>query len=477
VPGAFPAQVAGGFYPGDPTELRREVEGYLSDAASKAPLEGRDIVGILSPHAGYQYSGPVAGEAFRALRGRGYRTVDIMALSHRRRAAKAAVLDRPAYDTPLGSAPIDTSLVRELLSGHGDLFSSDEALFEGEHSLEVQIPFVQVALPGARIVPMILAVEDPGAARRVGEVLHGVLGARSDVVFVASSDLSHHFPYEEAKGYDEANLSLLERWSIDEWIASASRSREGMCGVRPVLALVGILERYPAAARKVIRIDYRNSGDTAGDRASVVGYGALAFTVEEGMRNERGSAAEFGPYGAEQRQRLMELAKAAVAAAAKGEPAPSTEWADGLLKDRGAAFVTLKKRGELRGCIGHVIARVPLVECVADVARSAAIHDTRFAPVTPEELPDLSFEISVLTAPEPIRPEDVVVGVHGLIMSRGGRSGLLLPQVPVEWEWTREEFLAHTCRKAGLPMDCWKDPATEIKGFKAIVWGEDDLVD
>jgi AmmeMemoRadiSam system protein A len=111
------------------------------------------------------------------------------------------------------------------------------------------------------------------------------------------------------------------------------------------------------------------------------------------------------------------------------------------------------------------------------VARSAAIHDHRFSPVTAEELSDLSYEISVLTAPEPIKAEDVVVGRDGLIMSRGGRSGLLLPQVPIEWGWDREEFLRHTCRKAGLPLDCWQDPETKIEAFRAIVWGEEDLAE
>ena len=129
----------------------------------------------------------------------------------------------------------------------------------------------------------------------------------------------------------------------------------------------------------------------------------------------------------------------------------------------------------MRGCIGHVIARVPLFKCVADVARSATIHDTRFSPVRPDELDSLSYEISVLTAPESTTPENVVVGRDGLIMSRGGRSGLLLPQVPVEWNWSREEFLASTCRKAGLPLSCWKDPETKIESFRAIVWGEADL--
>ncbi len=474
---AFDAQVAGGFYTADPVELRRQVKGFLDKAGTRNAVAGRDIVGILSPHAGYQYSGPIAGEAFAAVKGRGYGTVVVMAFNHRKRSEKVAVLDRPAYDTPLGSLEISRAMVRKILVDHGDLFEANEGMFRGEHSLEVQLPFIQAALPGAKIVPLIVAVSDNDFLDRAGKALHDTLGKRKDVLFVVSSDLSHHFPYEEARGYDEKNLSLLEAWNIKDWIDSASRPREGMCGFGPVLTFVSMFGCYDEGKREVKRLGYRNSGDTAGDKSSVVGYGALAFSLEKGMRDERSGEVDFGPYGAAERRELIELAKRSVEAAARGKPVPNPETKSNLLDDKGAAFVTLKKNGKLRGCIGHVIARIPLVDCVNDVARSAAIHDTRFSPVSPEELADLTYEISVLTAPEPIVPQDVVVGVHGLIMSRGGRSGLLLPQVPIEWKWDREEFLAHTCRKAGLPLDCWKDSATEIKSFRAIVFGEEDLED
>jgi hypothetical protein len=151
----------------------------------------------------------------------------------------------------------------------------------------------------------------------------------------------------------------------------------------------------------------------------------------------------------------------------------------------GAAFVTLRCQtddeqrcvgpGEdLRGCIGHVIARDPLYEVIAEVARSAAVQDRRFPQLTAAELPHVSFEISLLTPPEPLSdPGDVVVGRDGLIMSRGGREGLLLPQVPIEWGWDRDEFLARTCHKAGLEPTCWQDPSTTIRRFRAVVWDSD----
>ena len=472
---AFSAQVAGGFYPDDPGKLRETIEGFLEQADSAGTAGDRDIVGILSPHAGYRYSGPVAGEAFRAVQGRDYRTVVVISLNHRRAADKPALLDRSAYDTPLGSLEIDRRAVRRLLDEHGGVFAADENVFRGEHSLEVQLPFVQVALPEAEIVPIIVAVRDEGLVERAGAALWEEFGERGDVLFVLSSDLSHHHPYEQARQLDDRNLDLLESWQIEKWRAAASRPSEGMCGYRPLLAFVSFFGRYPEKKREVERIDYRNSGDTAGNKSRVVGYGALAFSVERGMREESGNETDYGPYGLKERRELISLAKRAVAAAVEGEKLDPKPPGPEVLAEKGAAFVTLKKNGELRGCIGHVIARVPLYECVADVARAAAIRDARFSPVAPEELDDLSYQISVLTAPEPIEPEKVVIGRDGLIMSRGGRSGLLLPQVPVEWGWDREEFLEHTCRKAGLPRGCWRDSETELRAFRAIVWDEDDL--
>lgn len=250
-----------------------------------------------------------------------------------------------------------------------------------------------------------------------------------------------------------------------------------MCGYRPMLAFVSMFEKYAIKSRSVSQLVYKNSGDTAGDRSRVVGYGALAFSLEKDMRTEEKERKDFGPFRAEERRYLMNLAKESVRAAVKGQSFSPAKPADEQMMSKGAAFVTLKKEGSLRGCIGHVIARVPLYQCVSDVARAAAIHDTRFSPVTEEELAGLSYEISVLTPPVPIDPHDVIIGKHGLIMTQGSRSGLLLPQVPVEWGWNREEFLAHTCHKAGLPLNCWKEPETRIESFQAIVFGEDDLED
>jgi AmmeMemoRadiSam system protein A len=176
----------------------------------------------------------------------------------------------------------------------------------------------------------------------------------------------------------------------------------------------------------------------------------------------------------EARQTLLRLARRAIEASLKRESPPSQEASQELRQPRGA-FVTLKRRsdGALRGCVGYVEARFPLAECVARAAVSAATLDGRFDSVTLEELPDLALDISALTPLCPIAPEDVQVGVHGLMIRLGSRAGLLLPQVAVEYGWDRETFLDHTCRKAGLPVGAWKRPEAELLGFSATVFGED----
>ena len=186
-------------------------------------------------------------------------------------------------------------------------------------------------------------------------------------------------------------------------------------------------------------------------------------------------AAGMGPEAyldGSQRKGLLEIARRALEGYIGAGKIPPEEGALGKLAAPGAAFVTLTKNGRLRGCIGYTEAVAPLFKVVQECAVAAATEDPRFPPVSPKELPSLRVEISVLTPLYPIRPEEVEVGRHGLMVERGGMRGLLLPQVPVEWGWDREMFLDQTCVKAGLPPSAWRHGAT-LRAFTAEVFGED----
>ena len=180
----------------------------------------------------------------------------------------------------------------------------------------------------------------------------------------------------------------------------------------------------------------------------------------------------------DQKRALIEIARAAVLAQVTEPTASDPGPGHALLVDlptASGAFVTLKRSGELRGCLGTLECRHSLAEEVARLARSTAHEDPRFAPVHPSELPQISVEVSILGPLEPIDPHDpaaLVIGRHGLVVEKGWRRGLLLPQVATEWHWDRDEFLAHTCRKAGLPADAWKCGANVYR-FDAVVFGED----
>jgi len=177
-----------------------------------------------------------------------------------------------------------------------------------------------------------------------------------------------------------------------------------------------------------------------------------------------------GMYTLEEQRTLIELAHRAIEAALDGKHVETTAPTPRLEEKRGA-FTTLHLNGSLRGCVGYVEAIYPLYRTVAETAVAAAFYDSRFWPVTPQEAPELKIDISVLSVPRPIQPEEVEVGRHGLVVSHNGRRGLLLPQVPVEHGWDRDTFLAQTCLKAGLPVDAWQNGAL-LQGFTAEVFGE-----
>ena len=224
-------------------------------------------------------------------------------------------------------------------------------------------------------------------------------------------------------------------------------------------------------------LKYLNSGDTSGDHSRVVGYGSVALLAPAGQQTTANAprTGDEDPLSPDDKKMLLHIARDTVTTFVKTGKKPDFQVASPALKANGAAFVTLRKgpTHELRGCIGQIIAMMPLWECVREMAVAAASQDPRFSPVRPTELGDINIEISVLTPPVRVRDvAEIQVGVHGLIMSRGFYRGLLLPQVPTELGWDRDTFLDQTCVKAGMQPGCWRDRATTIERFTAIVFSE-----
>jgi AmmeMemoRadiSam system protein B/AmmeMemoRadiSam system protein A len=460
--------VAGYFYPRDPDELRTKVEGFLKEA--KLLVSDGPPIAILAPHAGYVYSGPVAGWSYRQVMGQRFETVVVLSPSHRFGFKGISVWPKGSYRTPLGTVPVDEEVCAELMR-MTTLIRDIPQAHENEHALEVQIPFLQVALqPGWKLVPLVMGSQDLETAKELSGALKKVLEGRSHLV-VASSDLSHFHSAQRAEEMDRKALTFMEGVDPEGLWKEVSRGSVEACGVGPVLTVLCMVREMGVKKGKLLR--YNHSGDVSGDRTRVVGYGAMSWgdSMETGKKKEERVGVDLG-LSREEKDLLKEIARKSIETALQGLPPPSgPEGLSPKLKEPRGAFVTLQKGHRLRGCIGFIQATKPLHETVKEMARAAAFDDPRFPPLTKEEWPEVDIEISVLTPLE--RVEDVSkikVGVHGIYIVKGARRGLLLPQVAVEYGWDRETFLEQTCLKAGLPPDAWKDPKTEIYVFSADVF-------
>ena len=467
------AVVAGTFYPSNSIELDGMIDKFFADA-KKVSLPGR-VVGLISPHAGYIFSGPVAAWSFKQVEGQSYDVVVVMGPSHFVPIDGVGVLLAKKYKTPLGEIPIDLELSRKIID-YEQWISFESSMFQQEHSLEVELPFIQKSLkPGYKLVMLEVGTFNFSKLQRLAEILVEVLSGKNALV-VASTDLSHYHPYNDANQMDARTVDLIRPGEARALFEQAKRREIELCGIAPVVTLMEFFRLLGGNKDGITALKYLNSGDTYGDKTRVVGYAAIAFSLKEGQvkKVSVNPADQMWDLTNQEKKKLLEIARTTLIEYVTKRKVPDFQVKSGKLIEKGAAFVTLNYKGQLRGCIGHVVAQEPLYLCVRDMAIAASSEDPRFPPVRPEELDNISIEISVLTPMQKVKDvSEVEVGRDGLVMKRGFYSGLLLPQVPVEYGWDRETFLKQTCLKAGLPTDAWKDPATEIYRFQALVFGED----
>ncbi len=458
-----PAAFAGQFYDADAGTLAARIDGYLAAAKTAAP-QGR-IAAIVVPHAGYVYSGPTAAVAYALVRGRGYDTVVIIGPSHQVGFEGCSIYPDGGFETPLGTAAVDAGLAREISKASG--FGFDPEAFAREHSVEVQVPFVQRALPGARIVPIVMGFQTRATIRSLAEGLIKACRGKN-VLVVASTDLSHFLSQKDASSTDARAISLVRELKTETLIRLVESGANIMCGGGPVASALLYAQKPGPARVEVLR--RADSTEAGGPDDRVVGYFAAA--VATGAGEPAAAPAQEFSLTAENKAALLKLARAAVTEYVTRRAVVDLDTKEAVLLEPRGVFVTLKKRGGLRGCIGFIEPVAPLAKAVVQCAIYAATEDPRFPPVREAELKDLEVELSVLTpAKEITNPALVRVGTHGLIMQRGDRRGVLLPQVPVENGWDRETFLDEACLKAGLPSDAWKKGA-RIFTFEAIVFHE-----
>ena len=463
--------VAGAFYPADPKILKEQVDSFL-ERAEPAGIDG-EILALVSPHAGYPYSGQIAGAAFKQVKGKKYDAVVVIAPSHSEYFPGVSVYDEGGYETPLGIIPVDEALAKAIVE-EDEIITSSLVGHRGEHSLEVQLPFLQKALIDPKIVPIVMADRSFGVCQKLARAVAKTAKGKK-ILIIASSDLYHGYSYEECVTADGRTLETIEEYSPQKLCNGLAKETYQACGGGPIT--VALLAAKELGANKANVIARTNSNDVTGERGGYcVGYAAVAI-YKSGTGNPSPKKKKVGTevgLSSDDKKLLLKIARTTIEKRVKGEDIPEFRVASEILNENRGAFVTINKQGQLRGCIGYIEAIKPLYMTVREMAESAALNDPRFSPVTKNELKDIEIEISALTPLKKIdKFDEIEVGLHGLYIKKGYYSGLLLPQVATEYGWDRTTFLEHTCMKAGLPTDTWQEKDTEIYIFSAEIFAEE----
>jgi len=485
----LPASVAGSFYPPEPDKIRDSISRYVSHA--DVPEIHGEVIAAIVPHAGYIYSGPVAAYAYKAIAAQAEKlkaesgsmldAVIVLAFSHRSRYPGVFVYYKGAVETPLGIKAVNEKIAREFMDSDPRI-SFSQQVFSGEHSAEVQVPFIQVMLPDVSIVPVIMGSQSRADIEAVSKGLE-TIARENRIMVVATTDLSHYNPYEKAKSLDSETVRLLLEGDPRRMAEYVTEYYDRMCGPGPVLAVMSYAQAQGATP---VLLKYANSGDTAGNKKAVVGYVALAFVKQEKREpkardSEQPTTSVDEPDALheylrdEEKEALLGIARRSLELFVRdGEVLTIDPPASETLKRDGAAFVTLRKEGRLRGCMGRMQATSPLYKTVIRMAIAAASEDPRFRPVRPDELGDIHIEISVNTPLRPVSgPDEIVLGKHGVVVTKGFRQGVFLPHVATETGWTKEEFLRNLCaHKAGLPPDEYTKDA-RLYVFTSVTFEEE----
>jgi hypothetical protein len=464
---------AGAFYPGSSGELSLMVDGFLEKAAPEKA--GGRIFALISPHAGYGYSGQVAAFGYKLIQDKPYKTVVVLGTSHRYPFSGASVYPEGIFKTPLGEISVDSDFTRKLLNREPEISFVPQA-FQEEHSIEVQLPFLQKTLTDFKLVPVVLGDCSLAACKKFAALLKDAIGGRQDVLIVVSTDMYHGYDYEESGIMDERTLGALKNMDSAGLYYGLREGTMQMCGGFGVVT--ALILAQDLGYNKVKVLEHTDSAQVTGNKKKgtwTVGYASCVINALKATPVQAGREKDM--LNNVQREKLLEIARKSIETYLKTGKRLEVSQADPLLTRVMGAFVTLNERGQLRGCIGNLVGSEPLYLTVRDMAVEAATQDPRFNPLSLAELKDVAIEISVLSPLQKITsPDEIELGVHGVLVRKGLRSGVFLPQVAAETGWSREEFMSNLClHKAGLAADAWKDKATEVYIFTAEVFSEKEL--
>ncbi|MCU0472434.1 MAG: AmmeMemoRadiSam system protein B [Bacteroidales bacterium] len=469
---------AGRFYVADKETLLKDISRLFSEC-KKSPGSWK-VRAIISPHAGYVFSGKTAAAAFSSTpRSAVYNNIFIIGSSHIMAFDGASVYNTGDFITPLGRALVNKELATRLKT-ENKVFNFPSTAHSQEHSIEVQIPLIQLYYNSVpKIIPVIIGTDNISTIRTIAEALKPWF--TPDNLFVISSDFSHYPPYKDALETDNLTAEGLVSGDPSVFLGTLKKNSgenipglaTSMCGWTSGLLLLYLAEGDDNLEFK--RIDYCNSGDSQyGGKDEVVGYHAIALIDKKNVStNEQKSSEEFS-FSKEEKEMLFSIAKNSIRSMLfenKKYIIDDKKIPEALKRQLGV-FVTLKINNSLRGCIGRFISSDPLFEVVQASALSSAFEDPRFPSLTREEFSKLDFEITVLGPMKKIiNINEILLGKHGIYIKKDFRSGTMLPQVATENGWTVEQFLGYTARdKAGIGWDGWKD--AEIFIYEGMVINE-----
>jgi len=470
--------MAGQFYPADKKELAAVIDNYLRQAEQTLSTSSGQAATvntpriIIVPHAGYIYSGRVAAYAFKAVQGLDIERVVLIGRSHQQFFNTVIADGSDVWQTPLGVVAVDKDFILRLANFSAWL-KIDAQPHQTEHSLEVEIPFLQKIFGNnIAIVPLLFGDDNLETAAELADILARFIDDKTLVVI--SSDLSHYPPYNIADELDQKTIETILGLGIDKLHRQNTEAENAdlngvatlVCAEPAIITAMALAKKF---GLKPELLKYANSGDYFSEtKDRVVGYAAISFYFQNGK------GLGFTNLNEEEQKIALQIARETLVAAFEQNDYQLSASLPEIFQEKRGVFVTLKKQQELRGCIGNFSTNFILAENIKEMALAAAFEDTRFAALEKEELKDIEIEISVLSPMQRITDPNVIeLGKHGVYVRQGNRSGVYLPQVASEAGWSKEEFLNSLCEhKAGMNRDCWKDGSTEVYIFTAQTFGE-----
>ncbi len=467
---------AGSYYPADKESLNTQLAAFFQAAGVQRTRE--PVAAVIAPHAGYVFSGQVAASAYASLDPEHpYTHIFLIGTSHHVHLNGASIYNQGNYVTPLGEVEVDTGIADRLIAEY-PFFGFAAGAHNREHSLEVQLPFLQYHLKNPfKIVPVIIGTQSEETCKKIAEALKPYYTEKT--LFVISSDFSHYPDYDGALQADKATGEAIVANAPDQFLEVLKKNESkhipglvtSCCAWSSVLSLLYLTSEIPGT--RIRSVAYTNSGDSPyGDKERVVGYHAFVVTSDQPTGNASGFSLSPGD-----KNQLLKITRNTLEAYLEkgGIPFIDPSGFSEALRTPCGAFVTLYKNGNLRGCIGRFTSTEPLCKVVQEMAVAAAVKDTRFRPVEPEELKELEIEISVLTPLKKITDiNELELGKHGIYMIKGNRSGTYLPQVASETGWNKEEFLGHCARdKAGIGYEGWKEAT--LYTYEALIVHEQKI--